>query len=526
MQHSTVQHASTARRGSTAPRGRPTRRAAASITAAVLAVAVALAALSPVAPLGAQTAAPAPTLDWLEAELANRGGTLPGPVGDTTDWGLTADVALALFAGGRNAGPPFDAATAVLGALRSYTTWDDIDPSLSGVRLAGPLAKTLLVATTAGLDPTDVDGVDLEMELRSLQRLDGTDAGRFSDRNPHAPDAATVFGHATALLALSRTDDGVPVAASSFLAAQQCPDGGFRLEVGPCSPGESDSDVTAVALQALRVSPAGTAVDGALARGLGWLLAAQLDDGSFRGSGSTAIPNANSTGLAAQTLRLLGRPEAADRAAQWITDAVLLGDAAAGTPAAGDRGAIAYVPERLAAALVGGIPAQQRDQWRRSGAQAVLGLGLPGFGAPVDAGPVVPSTVPTTITVPPSTGPPATNPPSSVAPTTAPADPSTGPSDGAPSPTPLIDGTTPATPAVASDASGAPSSPATASVAGAAVRSPSVASAPSSGAATLATTGSETPTVLGAALVLIGLGAMLVAGARPFAARSRPGARR
>ena len=503
--------------------GRPDARAA-SVTAAALAVAVAFAALSPVAPLGAQTAPPAATLDWLESELSDRGGTLPGPVGEETDWGLTADVALALLAGGRGTGPPLDAATAVLGALRSYTTWDDIDPSLSGVRLAGPLAKTLLVATTAGLDPTDVDGVDLEAELRSLQQTDGADAGRFSDRNPHAPDAATVFGHATALLALSRSDDGVPGLAAAFLAAQQCPDGGFRLEVGPCSPGESDSDVTAVALQALRVSPPAGEVDLALARGLGWLLAAQLGDGSFRGSGPTAIPNANSTGLAAQTLRSLGQPEAADRAAQWITDALLLGDAAAGTPAAADRGAIAYVPERRAAALRSGIPAQQRDQWRRSGAQAVLALGLPGFGAPVDDGPVVPSTVPTTITAPPSTAPPSTGATTSVPTTPLPAD----PPDDVPEDTVPTVGSTPAGPAVASNGNVAPSpaAPATASVAGAAVRSPSVASAPASNAATLATTGSETPTVLGTALVLIGLGAMLVAGARPFAARSRPGARR
>ncbi|GIU85857.1 MAG: hypothetical protein KatS3mg009_0372 [Acidimicrobiia bacterium] len=335
-------------------------------------------------------------LAWLGAELGRHGGLLPGPFGGTPDHGLTADALVALALGGR-AGPA-DAAP-LLAAAADYVTWDAFGPDLAGVRLAGPAAKLLLVAALAGSPPPTVGGEDLETLLRSLVRTGGEEAGRVSDRNPHAPDSSNGFGQALAVLALDHTAGGPPSSAVRYLLAQQCPNGGFRLFLaGPrCTDdAQADPDTTALAVQALLGAPTGPDVRAAAARGVAYLLDRQDASGAVGGSGPTAAPNANSTGLAGQALRAAGETAAAERAAAWVGALQLPTDAG---PAAADAGAIAYDPAALADALANGIPGPGRDQWRRATAQAVLALGLPPL-APVVAGPADPPAQPGGTTTP------------------------------------------------------------------------------------------------------------------------------
>ncbi|MCX6523849.1 MAG: hypothetical protein NTX58_03640, partial [Actinobacteria bacterium] len=173
----------------------------------------------------------------------------------------------------------------------------------------------------------------------------------------------------------------------------------------------SDTDATAIATQALLSAERTPAVEAALSKALGWLLAKQdRSTGGFGGTGSTAAINANSTGLSAQALRAAGQLEAAERAANWITSSLQL------------NGAIAYTPTARASAVTSGIPSNLADQWRRSTTQGVLALGLSAF-APAFATelPVVPpATVPST-TAPPTTAPTTTDPIATDPPSTVPA---------------------------------------------------------------------------------------------------------
>ncbi len=378
---------------------------------------------------------------WLDAEVAANGGTVPGFSPGSTDWGLTADVALARIATGRAGDAATEAlATRLLGALSEYTTWDSVGPDYTGVRVSGALAKTLLVASSAGLDTSAVSGIDLEGELRSLMWTTGDSAGRFSDRNPHAADKSNGFDQAYAMLALSLGGVGVPDASVAFLIAQQCPGGGFRLVYGPTvgcvDDSETDPDATALAVQALLVAPRTPAVEQSLADALARLLGSQSADGSFAGAPPADVLNANSTGLIGQTLRAAGQTSAADAAASWITGQVQLGDSAAGTPAAGDTGAIAYQPERRGVALASGIAAQARDQWRRASSQGVLALGAGPFVSISDEAPVEPSPVTSTTT---TTAAPLGPLPEDAAPSTSVAAPS-APVAGAPAPPAAVAG--------------------------------------------------------------------------------------
>ena len=351
---------------------------------------------------------------WLAHEVEAGGGILPNPLGEAPDLGLTADAIVALSLAGESTAAR-SASDVFFSRLGSYTTWDDLG-DFPGVRLAGPYAKALLVAVVQGLEASEV-GVGVEQELRSLVQVDGAHAGRFSDDNPHGVDDSNGFGQAVGLLALARTTGGAPPAALEFLLAQQCPDGGFRLfydAARSCADSsQSDSDTTALAIQALLAVPPSPAVDGARAGAVTWLLALQDPaTGAFSGTGPTDAPNANSTGVAAQALRAAGEQEAADRAASWVAG-LQLGEGAAGA-ALDDLGAIAYDEAGRDAALGSGIGDIERDQWRRATAQAVLALGLPPL-VPAAAQP--PGTA-TTTTAPPTTPSSSTTTPSST--TTAP----------------------------------------------------------------------------------------------------------
>lgn len=461
---------------------------------------------------------------WLMGELASNGGVLPGFGPGVVDRGLTADAALALVlleersdgAGEEHAQGDDEVRSLVdrvLARTQDYTSWDTLADGLTGVRLAGPLAKLTLLAALAGRDLLQplASGLVLETELRSLMSTGGQ-PGRFSDRNPHAPDVSNTFGHALAVLALSHSEAGVPGAAVGHLLDQQCPDGGFRLFVdrtaGCDDTALSDADTTAVALQALAAVPRSQPVADALGRGLGWLLARQRPDGSFGGSGPNVAPNANSTGLAAHALRSLGRPAEADRAAGWIADSLQLQpDLVASGPAASDVGAIAYQPEARAAALSTGITAGVRDQWRRATVQAVLAFSAAPLAVPAEPDPVEPIPAPsTTTTTPPST------------PTTAPTSPTT-PAPGTPTEPPDTTPDTTSVPNPNLEAGGGPLTEVRSASASATGSGPPA--SPTAGAAQLASTGAGTSLQVSVAICLLASGLALGAGAR----RRRTGAR-
>ncbi|GAA0221723.1 hypothetical protein GCM10010492_19790 [Saccharothrix mutabilis subsp. mutabilis] len=256
---------------------------------------------------------------------------------------------------------------------------------------AGAYAKLALTAQVRGEDPTAFGGVDLIAGLNSLL----TPSGRFSDKSPYPGDYSNGFSQSFAVLALERHGTA-PEAAVDYLAKSACPGGGFPLELAAatCVP---QVDATAMAVQALlavnpaeraaadptedaadpakdAANPAEDAADPAkeatdpakvAAAGVKWLVEQQQADGGFidvlqKGEAGTTT-NANTTGLAAQALRVAGSTAAADKAVAYLR-ALQVGCGDANT------GAIAYDAK-------GFSPANAN----RATAQAVLGLVGTGF---------------------------------------------------------------------------------------------------------------------------------------------------
>jgi hypothetical protein len=314
---------------------------------------------------------------WLQAQITANGDFLPGPFGGSIDVGLTEDAVLALTAAGDGESAAARAATAQIAAhVTDFVSFDNL--GFPGVHIAGAVAKSLLVAEVQGADSATFGGRDLEPELRALMVDSGASAGRFEDvLQGLGADSSNGFSQALAVLALLRTPDGVPADAVTYLLAQQCPDGGFRLSYDSASctsNADDDADSTGIAVQALAALPASSAITAAQAKAVAWLKATQ-DNGTGSFSNSVpgqAQPNTNSTGLATSALRLGGEAAAADHGQAYIESAQL----SSGT----DAGAIGFDPASKAGVPGGKIGTTELDQWQRATAQAVLGLGIPGYG--------------------------------------------------------------------------------------------------------------------------------------------------
>jgi hypothetical protein len=335
----------------------------------------------PILPARAATDPTVAALNWLERELSANGHRVPSDFGDEfTDWGLTIDFILALAGGQRGKSAETTATTAnVMNNALSYVT--GVDFGSPDERYAGPLGKLLFVAKVQGVSTTNLGGLDIEAELRARMQTSGPLQGRFSDVSAFG-DFSNGFGQAFAVLSLNRTTGGVPPEAVTFLLAQQCPAGGFRLfyDGGDrcTTDGEADTDATAMAIEALLVQSGAPGASASLNRALGWLVRQQDSaTGAFAGTGPTATPNANTTGLAAKALLAARQASAANKAGVWIQSLQLTEANAGDGPAAADIGAIAYDPASRDAALAGGIPAEGRDQVRRATAQGVLALPQP-----------------------------------------------------------------------------------------------------------------------------------------------------
>ncbi|WP_434740098.1 cell wall anchor protein [Micromonospora sp. SH-82] len=394
---------------------------------------------------------------WLADEFTD--GTLPGPFGGV-DWGLSIDGVLALAATGAAPATRAAATARIAANVRSYNSYDDY--GIEGFTDGGATAKLLYLATATGADPRDFGGHDLRAETLSLVAAadTGHQHGRITSRTTEAtgPDASNTFDQSFTVLGLTRSGE-VAQPTVDFLVRQQCRAGGFRLypdaDGGPSpscddqSTPTLDVDSTAMAVQALLAAAEGGATGAAESarRGADWLATQQHTDGSFGGSGPTTGANSNSTGLAGQALAAAGRSSEAARAATALT--ALQVTAATGGAAAAEAGAIAYNTDAHAAAVGQGIADNDKDQWRRATAQAILGLAqVPLGGIGVDP-PQSPEPTPT--------GGPGEPPPTGqpTPPPTGTATPTTGAPTASPTPGTTPD-TTPSTPGPSSTPSPAP----------------------------------------------------------------------
>jgi len=309
---------------------------------------------------------------WLAGQL--RAGLIHNGQFHVDDYGLSADTALALKALGHHPQALTDIRKALAQHVDDYTTYRKD-------RYAGPIAKLLVVAEDNGAAIHDFGGVDLVTRLENRVSTVPATLGRIQDKSDFG-DYANTVGQVFAVRGLITAASASATPALGFLLQQQCPTGYFRLDFADTTASDQgctaqdapDTDVTALAVVELwSLRDTTPELRAALASAVAWLRTQQHDNGSFGGGPTTSAANSNSTGLAAWALGLAGRCTVAAKAAGWVRQQQVQGSLA-GTPLAGQGGAVAYDHAALRYATYHGITGPHRDQWRRATAQAAPGL--------------------------------------------------------------------------------------------------------------------------------------------------------
>jgi hypothetical protein len=319
---------------------------------------------------------------WLEGQLTN--SLVHNDQFNVDDYGLTLDFGFGLKALGGHGATVRAIRDEMTEHVASYTTDADFGPGKD--RYAGPIAKLAAYAQATGADPRDYGGTDLIKQLNARVANKGPIAGRIRDKG--ASDFANTIGQAYAARALKLTGSRKAGRAIRFLLKQQCAAGFFRLnfaapgakkqscDAAPKAKKAPDTDVTALAVINLRAIPfkqRSKAVKSAINDATAWLKKKQKKNGSFGGGTSTEKSNANSTGLAGWALGDSGACRPAARAARWVRNLQVPPSATA--PLDGEVGAIAYDRAGYNAGE-DGIDNTERDQWRRTSAQAGPALGF------------------------------------------------------------------------------------------------------------------------------------------------------
>lgn len=315
--------------------------------------------------------------DWQAGQLSN--GVIHNNQYDFDDYGLTVDTLFALHTA--HARPK--AQRRIVKALRENVRAAIGDGA--GGTYSGSAAKLLAGAASVDARPRSFGGVNLVKRTRSLVDRAGADKGRLKDDVAGGDDFSNLIGQAYALQGLTAAHAGMP-SVKRFLLKQQCRPGFFRITYNDaasnpklrCSTAKpknrvADLDATAIVLSAMvsaRRHGAGglRAPSNDAAR---WLLRQQGRNGAFRTGGKA---NANSTGVAGYALAKAGKGRAAARAAVWLAGRQATPNRVRGTKLAKDPGAIAFDEAALRKGRRSGITKLTRDQWRRSTAQAILGL--------------------------------------------------------------------------------------------------------------------------------------------------------
>lgn len=308
--------------------------------------------------------------DWLSRGIVD--GVLHNQQYDFDDWGLTIDALLSLQSIGGYRAKVADIADALGDHLGDYV-------GNGAEKYAGATAKSLVAAQAAGRDATSFGGTNLVADTEAL--VDDT-TGRLGDVSEYG-DYANVFGQSYAVRGLAAAASPETATATGFLLEQQCENGGFRLDLtadrtaadqGCTDPAEAQVDATAIAVEGLASQASDTTVQAALDRAGTYLEAQQDASGGFGGGPSTEAVNTNSTAVATVALELVGRGDAAARAAAWIVQRQVSVYSACGTDLDGEQGAVAYDDAALASAEDTGITASNADQWARATAPAIAAL--------------------------------------------------------------------------------------------------------------------------------------------------------
>jgi hypothetical protein len=317
----------------------------AGLTGALAVTCVGLAGLALAGPASAATPDSGTAGHFLAGQLQTGGDHFT--VTGYADYGATIDAVLALDAAKTGQGEAGRATSYVVKNAAAYNSY--------GTALyAGATAKLLVFAQAQGL-PT----ARYLTQLKSLEQP----TGQFQDR-PATQDYSNTIGQSLAIVGLTRAGQS-DASAVSFLAKQQCADGGFRMSfTGSACTG--DTDATSLAVQALSAAGGHQAE---IAKAASFIASKQQANGGVVEPASQASANANSSGLAAVAFTLAGRTAEATKAKNFVSS-LQLGCSA---PSA-LRGAIAFDQKGFQALKAKGAKAAPSDQERRASSQALLAL--------------------------------------------------------------------------------------------------------------------------------------------------------
>ncbi len=196
---------------------------------------------------------------------------------------LTAWSVLALVAAGHDPHAPTEKGPSLVDGLKTCEPGrvvTDREPLTS-------LQRHVLAIVAAGEDPTDFNGRDWVREIRDHAN------GSLGFMDPNNPNSHNndMFGILALAVAGTPNDDGVIQAAADKLLANQNNDGGW----GFTADGDSDTDMTGAALQALVRAGRLTATDPAAQQALDFLIQRSLDTQSSDHAGCLST-SANMTG--------------------------------------------------------------------------------------------------------------------------------------------------------------------------------------------------------------------------------------
>jgi hypothetical protein len=227
---------------------------------------------------------------WLREQQDASGGFF-GFSGEP-DPGTTTDAVLALYAAQQRD----PAAAAALDAALIYLEREETGGAYAETG-PGQAAKLALAAVTGGRDPRDFAGMNLIVAMTAPLATPVPEGigGIYGD---------DLYDHALVLIALTAAGEAISDAALEPLRAVQGADGGWAFD-GSTAPGASDSNTTALVIQALVA--AGRGDDPMVARALAFLSTLLAPDGGFAyGPADPLIADANSTALVLQALIAAG----------------------------------------------------------------------------------------------------------------------------------------------------------------------------------------------------------------------------
>ena len=314
---------------------------------------------------------------WLATQLTN--GVIHNDTFDFDDLGLTMDIGLSMDEVGGD--------QAMVRQIRSAlsTRIDGSTPPPSATeRYSGSLAKSLVFAQVSGADPRTYGGLDLVAETEARVTASGPE--RRSSRRPlrlrrlrqHLRPGARRARPVGGRLRQGRRSHRLPAEAAvlvgllpGLLHHRRGSGRASRASRAPTPPTPTPPRSSSASWPPPRRAPPPWTPRSTEA--VAWLAATQKADGSFVGSTFTPDPNTNSTGLAASALAAAGTCEQAGRAAEWVTS-LQVGPQPAGSPLAGEEGALAYDKAATGQRRRRRHPVHGRDQWWRATVQAVAGL--------------------------------------------------------------------------------------------------------------------------------------------------------